>query len=41
MTRATGHTLKAINAFGGKLIGEMYLISTEDVNGVMRTRAKY
>jgi hypothetical protein len=41
MTRATGHTLKAINVFGGKLIGEMYLISTEDVNGVMRTRAKY
>jgi hypothetical protein len=41
MTRATGHTLKAINVFGGKLIGEMYLIRTEDVNGVVRTCAKY
>ena len=41
VTSAPGHTLKAINVFGGKLIGEMYLISTEDVNGVMRARAKY
>jgi hypothetical protein len=41
VTSAPGHTLKAINVFGGELIGEMYLISTEDVNGVMRARAKY
>jgi hypothetical protein len=41
LTSAPGHTLKAINVFGGELIGEMYLISTEDVNGVMRARAKY
>jgi hypothetical protein len=41
VTSAPGHTLKAINVFGGELIGEMYLISTEDVNGVVRTCAKY
>jgi hypothetical protein len=41
VTSAPGHTLKAINVFGGELIGEMYLIRTEDVNGVMRARAKY
>jgi hypothetical protein len=41
LTSAPGHTLKAVNVFGGELIGEMYLISTEDVNGVMRARAKY
>jgi len=41
MTSAPGHARKAVNVFGGKLIGEMYLIRTEDVNGVMRTCAKY
>jgi hypothetical protein len=41
VTSAPGHARKAINVFGGKLIGEMYLISTEDVNGVVRTCAKY
>jgi len=41
VTSAPGHARKAINVFGGKLIGKIYLIRTEDVNGVMRTRAKY
>jgi hypothetical protein len=41
VTSAPGHARKAINVFGGKLIGEMYLIRTEDVNGVVRTCAKY
>ena len=35
MTRATGHTLKAINVFGGKLIGEMCLFCTKNIDGVV------
>jgi hypothetical protein len=41
VTSAPGYARKAVSVFGGKLIGEMYLIRTEDVNGVMRARAKY
>jgi hypothetical protein len=35
VTRATGHTLKAINVFGGKLIGEMCLFCTKNIDGVV------
>jgi hypothetical protein len=35
MTRATGHTLKAINVFGGKLISEMRLLCTKNIDGVV------
>ena len=41
VTSAPGHARKAINVFGGKLIGEMCLVSTENINSVMRAGAKY
>ncbi len=41
MTSAPSHARKAVNVFGGKLIGEMYLVSTENIDGVMRTCSQH
>jgi hypothetical protein len=35
VTSAPGHARKAINVFGGKLIGEMCLFCTKNIDGVV------
>lgn len=41
VTSAPSHTRKAVYVFGGELIGEVCLVSTENINSVMRAGAKY
>jgi hypothetical protein len=41
VTSAPGHAFKAINVFGGELIGEMRLFCTKNIDGVIRACSKH
>lgn len=41
VTSAPGHTLKAVNVFGGELIGEMRLFCTKNIDGVIGACSKH